>query len=552
MAKQEHLDLLRQEVEVWNQWRREHPDVQPDFGGADLREIRLRGADLREAILNLADLRDADLTLANLYRANIHEANLSGASLSGADLTGADLSGANLDGANLERALLNEVDFSGAKLNRINLHWGHGSPGLLFMTNLRGANLSKASLNRAVLVETHLQGASLREATLRDADLTTAKLTGADLSGTDLSKANLEYTNFIEANLSNAYLREANLTVALLWGSDLRGADLRGADLSKAFLSGAHLISGVDSFSETIRREASLRANLRGANLSEANLSEVNFSEIDCSRADLSRANLSGANLSNANLSNTNLSETNLSNTNFSSANLSSANLSKAILVATILRKADLTNSRIHGISVWDVQLEEARQDNLVITSPGEPIITVDNLEVAQFIYLLLDHKKLRDVLNAVTKKGVLILGRFGGGGLQVLQAIADKLRAWSYLPIIFDFERPQDHDYTETVKTLIGLVRFVVVDLSGPSVPQELYATVPHFDVPFVPIIEKGRKSYAMFIDLLKYDWVLRPPLEFTTVEELLARMPAEVIAPAEEKHQARQKLMDEVFKNT
>jgi hypothetical protein len=41
----------------------------------------------------------------------------------------------------------------------------------------------------------------------------------------------------------------------------------------------------------------------------------------------------------------------------------------------------------------------------------------------------------------------------------------------------------------------------------------------------------------------------VLRPPIEFATVEELLARMPAEVIAPAEEKHQARQKLLDELF---
>ena len=41
------------------------------------------------------------------------------------------------------------------------------------------------------------------------------------------------------------------------------------------------------------------------------------------------------------------------------------------------------------------------------------------------------------------------------------------------------------------------------------------------------------------MFVDLFKYPWVLRPPIEFTTVEELLERMPVEVIAPAEEKYQ-------------
>jgi len=68
---------------------------------------------------------------------------------------------------------------------------------------------------------------------------------------------------------------------------------------------------------------------------------------------------------------------------------------------------------------------------------------------------------------------------------------------------MIFDFDRPENRDYTETVKTLIGLSSFVIVDLSGPSVPQELYATVPHFDIPFIPIIQRGRNACSMFHDL-------------------------------------------------
>jgi hypothetical protein len=47
------------------------------------------------------------------------------------------------------------------------------------------------------------------------------------------------------------------------------------------------------------------------------------------------------------------------------------------------------------------------------------------DLGVANLLYLLLNHKKLRNVLNSVTKRGVLILGRFGDGGLDVLQGIA-------------------------------------------------------------------------------------------------------------------------------
>jgi hypothetical protein len=135
-------------------------------------------------------------------------------------------------------------------------------------------------------------------------------------------------------------------------------------------------------------------------------------------------------------------------------------------------------------------------------------------------------------------------------GRKPLLQAVAAKLREAKYLPIIFYFERPQDRDYTETVKTLAGLSRFIIADLSGPSVPQELFAIVPHFAIPIVPILEKGRASYAMFVDLFTYPWVLRPPIEFADLPDLLARIPSEVIAPAEEKHQARQQLLDELFR--
>lgn len=31
MANPEHLDILSQGVEVWNEWRQSHPDVKPDL-----------------------------------------------------------------------------------------------------------------------------------------------------------------------------------------------------------------------------------------------------------------------------------------------------------------------------------------------------------------------------------------------------------------------------------------------------------------------------------------------------------------------------------------
>jgi hypothetical protein len=57
--------------------------------------------------------------------------------------------------------------------------------------------------------------------------------------------------------------------------------------------------------------------------------------------------------------------------------------------VNTNLTGADLTDCRIYGVSAWGLKLEGAKQENLIITPEGEPEIMVDDLEVAQFIYLL-------------------------------------------------------------------------------------------------------------------------------------------------------------------
>ena len=57
MANDEHITLLKQGQPAWNAWRRDNPNIRPDFSGADLREVNLTpaadvgfsGADLRGA-----------------------------------------------------------------------------------------------------------------------------------------------------------------------------------------------------------------------------------------------------------------------------------------------------------------------------------------------------------------------------------------------------------------------------------------------------------------------------------------------------------------------
>ena len=126
---------------------------------------------------------------------------------------------------------------------------------------------------------------------------------------------------------------------------------------------------------------------------------------------------------------------------------------------------------------------------DLVITREGELEITVDNIEVAQFVYLLLHNEKIRDVIDTIGKKGVLLLGRFTEGRIAVLERLRAELRKRGYLPIVFNFEKPETKDFTETVRLLAGLSRFVIADVTNPkSAPLELQATVPEIMVPFLP----------------------------------------------------------------
>jgi len=144
MSKKEHVALLKQGVEVWNEWRTENPDVTPDLSNANLSGVIL--GDRFQERLNMSD---ADLSYANLGGANLRGADLSSADLHATDLSTAILHGANLHGANLRAA-----DLSNAILSNANLHDAN-----LGGANLRGANLSRARLIRTVLGDTDLTGA---------------------------------------------------------------------------------------------------------------------------------------------------------------------------------------------------------------------------------------------------------------------------------------------------------------------------------------------------------------------------------------------------------
>jgi len=368
-------------------------------------------------------------------------------------------------------------------------------------------------------------------------DLHNVNLEGADLNGADLSGV-----NFHAVDLRGANLFKANLTDADLSDADLRRTHLNAAILRKAKLSFAHLNEA--RLYKADLSEADLgAAKLRGADLSLANLFESDLTIADLSGADLCGAELWGASLFDANLSNADLSGASLWRANLRGADLSEANLSGSVLdnanlVETTVSNAIISRSKVYGASIWDLRGEFKEQNELVITPKNTPVITVDNLEIAQFIYLVLNNQKIRDAINTLTSKAVLILGRFAIPERKaILDALRNKLREYNLLPIVFDFDRPTDKDFTETIKTLAGISYFVIADVTNPkSSPLELQATVPDYQIPFVPIIQEGESPFAMMVDLQKkYPWVM-PTRSYDSIETLMSALKPGIIDPAVE----------------
>ena len=75
----------------------------------------------------------------------------------------------------------------------------------------------------------------------------------------------------------------------------------------------------------------------------------------------------------------------------------------------------------------------------------------------------------------------MLLLGRFNERRIEILERLREELRKRGYLPIIFNFDKPQTKNFTETVRLLAGLSHFVIADVTNPkSAPLELQATIP------------------------------------------------------------------------
>ena len=306
------------------------------------------------------------------------------------------------------------------------------------------------------------------------------------MSGLDLDRAELQDADLTGAKLQHTRLRWANADRAVL----------NNADLSGAVMTGTHL------------REAQLvRATLRGAQLRHT---------------DFASANLTGAILEGADLTRSNLQ----------SADLSESNLQAAILSEAFVRDSSLAGSRIYGASVWGLKGRPHNESDLLVSNRSGESFTVNNLEAGQFLHTLLTGKRHGALIDAITRKVVLVLGNFRH--LWHLRRVSAQLNSAGFAPLLFDWEPPKTRDLTETVVLLGSLARFVVVDLTAArSVPQELSHIVPLMpSVCIRPIISTEEDTYGMFEHFARYPNVLDIH-RYQSTDDLIDNFDAAVLEP-------------------
>jgi hypothetical protein len=173
MANLEHLEILRQGLEVWNAWRLSYPSIQPDLTGADLHEMNFRGDGLKYANFQNTHLSRANLADAELVLCDFSGADLSHAMCVKANFQMSLMEGVNLRGANLHSANLSNVQLTNANLNEADLRFA----------NFYYTILKESDLTATLLYRTRFCGAEFRDVDFKDARIGDTIFSDTDLSG---------------------------------------------------------------------------------------------------------------------------------------------------------------------------------------------------------------------------------------------------------------------------------------------------------------------------------------------------------------------------------
>lgn len=317
-------------------------------------------------------------------------------------------------------------------------------------------NLENADLSNITLSKYNFHGANLKGANFSNSILLDCDFMGANLEETKFVNAKCSFSNFTKSKLSNSNLENSEFTMVIFISINCEGSNFTNSTITNTFLNGS----------------------------------------------DLRKVNFYGSKIIMSNLIKCNLEEAKFENCFLSGSNLTSSNLNESII----------KNSTIFGTSVWNITTKGSFQENLTITNGyDDAVITIDNIEIASFIYLVIDNTKVTSAIDTITNKMVLILGRFTPERKDVLEYLKMNLRKKDLVPILFDFDKPKHRDLTETVGLIGRMSKLIIADLTdAKSIPQELSELIPNNpSISVQPILLKNNHAYSMFEHWKMYPWV-------------------------------------------
>lgn len=347
----------------------------------------------------------------------------------------------------------------------------------------------------------------------------------ADLSGADLAGMKLNGINLLRTNLRGANLTKTQLEYAQLKGADLTGAKLDGTNLEHAKARNAifdEVAGNNTNFEVSTLRGARFRhARLFGARFHRAYLRDTDLSDGAFTRCWFRFATLEGARCQNTVFSGSDLRYTSMVKTN--------------------LNGADLTDVHVFGVSAWGVQTDANTRQDLIVgvnANVRDAPLRAHDLSTAQLLSLMLDTAGVRTVIDTVTSKLVLILGSFSPDEKLVLDALRLSLQSHGYVAVEFDFQRPSERDYAETVLSLVGMSRFVVADFTN---AKEVRAEVAqarrqYKRVPFILLAREGVSLPITMANSFSAE-ELGLLIRYQDIDDLLRKVPSSIIEPAEER---------------
>src|SRR5205823_501439 len=125
----------------------------------------------------------------------------------------------------------------------------------------------------------------------------------------------------------------------------------------------------------------------------------------------------------------------------------------------------------------------------------GRPPLFVDYIKLAPLLYEIDRDNALGVLIEALSSKVVLLLGRFAGQQKIALDVLHEALSLRGYMPVIVDFECSGLHSVEETVQTIGFCAKFIVADVTDArSVLFEVPEIVRSRAVPVKVIVEQGQ----------------------------------------------------------